>query len=159
HYQARCPAHNDSNPSLDITEKDGKTLVICRAGCEQTAVINALKALGAWPQEESNWRNRFICAYDYHDESGKLLYQVVRVRTPKSFSQRRRDGAGGWHYNLDGVRRVLYRLPGLVKARALQNGHPPRVYIPEGEKDCDRLVQWGLVTTTNPGGEGKWRAE
>ena len=34
-------------------------------------------------------------AYDYRDEDGKLLYQVVRM-VPKDFRQRRPDGAGGW---------------------------------------------------------------
>jgi putative DNA primase/helicase len=45
---ARCPAHNDRNPSLSIDENDGRVLVKCRAGCEQAAVISALKARNAW---------------------------------------------------------------------------------------------------------------
>lgn len=45
---ARCPAHNDRNPSLSIDENDGRVLVKCRAGCEQAAVISALKAQNAW---------------------------------------------------------------------------------------------------------------
>ena len=45
---AKCPAHDDRNPSLSITEKDGRVLVKCFAGCEQNAVIAALKARGAW---------------------------------------------------------------------------------------------------------------
>ncbi len=49
-WQALCPAHNDHNPSLDIdVGKDGKLLVICRAGCSQEAVITALKARSVWP--------------------------------------------------------------------------------------------------------------
>ena len=45
---AHCPAHNDRNPSLSIDENDGRVLVKCRAGCEQAAVISALKARNAW---------------------------------------------------------------------------------------------------------------
>ncbi|MBT6959656.1 MAG: virulence-associated protein E, partial [Rhodospirillaceae bacterium] len=45
---ARCPAHDDRNPSLSIAEKDGRVLVKCFAGCEQAAVISALKARNAW---------------------------------------------------------------------------------------------------------------
>jgi putative DNA primase/helicase len=47
---ARCPAHDDRTPSLSIRASDeGHVLVRCHAGCDQTAVINALKARGLWP--------------------------------------------------------------------------------------------------------------
>lgn len=33
-YMGRCPAHNDTNPSLQITEgRDGTVLLRCFAGC------------------------------------------------------------------------------------------------------------------------------
>src|SRR6185436_19822316 len=37
------------------------------------------------------------------------LFQCLRYK-PKAFSQRRPDGSGGWIGNLNGVRRVLFRL-------------------------------------------------
>ena len=72
-------------------------------------------------------------AYDYRDAQGHLVYQVVR-RFPKSFRQRRPDGRGGWIWNLDGVARVLYRLPELLKAAPHAT-----IYIVEGEKDVDAM--------------------
>lgn len=51
-----CPAHDDQNPSLSITEKDGRVLVNCFAGCEQDVVIEALKARGAWGGTRSTTR-------------------------------------------------------------------------------------------------------
>jgi hypothetical protein len=46
---ACCPAHEDSKPSLSITEaKDGKVLVRCHAGCAQARVIAALLSRGLW---------------------------------------------------------------------------------------------------------------
>lgn len=46
-WRAPCPAHDDRHPSLDITETpDGRVLFICRAGCSQTEVIDALRARG-----------------------------------------------------------------------------------------------------------------
>ena len=46
---ARCPAHDDRNPSLSLsTEKDGKVLLHCHAGCRQAQVIDALCARGLW---------------------------------------------------------------------------------------------------------------
>ena len=41
-WVAKCPAHEDSNPSLSIGEKDGKVLVHCHAGCSQRDLIEAL---------------------------------------------------------------------------------------------------------------------
>ena len=52
---------------------------------------------------------------------------------------------------MTGVNRVPYRLPDLLKAET--------VYIPEGEKDVDKMGAMGLTATTNPGGAGKWRKE
>ena len=46
---ARCPVHDDSNPSLSLsTGKDGKVLLRCLAGCDQAQVIDALRARGLW---------------------------------------------------------------------------------------------------------------
>ena len=88
--------------------------------------------------------------YNYEDENGQLLFQVVRLE-PKDFRQRRPDGNGNWIWNLEGVARVLYRLPELLGA------DPARpVYIPEGEKDVETLRVLGFVATCNPGGSGKW---
>ncbi|MGI8854452.1 MAG: AAA family ATPase [Thermomicrobiales bacterium] len=94
-----------------------------------------------------------VTLYDYHDADGVLCFQVVRY-PDKRFVQRRPDGKGGWLYNLDGVARVLYRLPQLLAADPLAP-----VFLPEGEKDVNSLRALGLVATTNPGGAGKWRAE
>ena len=49
---ARCPAHDDRNPSLSLTERDGRLLVHCHAGCSQNAVIEALRERGLWPERE-----------------------------------------------------------------------------------------------------------
>jgi hypothetical protein len=48
-WMARCPAHQDREPSLSIAQGDsGKVLVRCHAGCEQHRVIAALRARGIW---------------------------------------------------------------------------------------------------------------
>jgi hypothetical protein len=46
-FLTHCPAHNDTKPSLSIREgEDGKILFKCHGGCEQGAVIAALKERG-----------------------------------------------------------------------------------------------------------------
>lgn len=42
-YVARCPAHEDRDPSLSIREcDDGRVLLHCHAGCPTPAVVAAL---------------------------------------------------------------------------------------------------------------------
>jgi hypothetical protein len=50
-WMARCPAHDDREPSLSIRHGDnGKVLVRCHAGCDQGRVITALRSRGLWEQ-------------------------------------------------------------------------------------------------------------
>lgn len=48
HGVAHCPAHDDRDPSLSIHDADGKVLVRCHAGCDQHALIAALRERGLW---------------------------------------------------------------------------------------------------------------
>jgi hypothetical protein len=90
---------------------------------------------------------RSVATYEYKDEAGDLLFEVIRYE-PKAFRQRRPDGRGGWIYDTKGVRRVLYRLPALTGQE--------RVFVLEGEKDVDTLWAEGVPATTSPGGAGHW---
>lgn len=153
-YMSFCPAHLDGKKqgrrSLHIEEKNGKLLVYCFAGCSYE---NIMQALGFdHPFGTGNRQQREPEAvYDYLNETGRLLYQVLRF-PGKQFKQRRPDGAGAWIYNLKGVERTLYRLPETLAA--VKRGET--IYIPEGEKDCENLVKLGLAATANSGGAGKW---
>jgi len=151
-YLAWCVFHPDGQgtpphkPNLNISERGFH----CFACGEKGNLMQLAEKLGV--NVKADGRNP-EAVYDYRDEKGNLLFQVVSFRG-KRFRQRRPDGKGGWIWDLEGVRRVLYRLQELLAA------HPDEtIYIVEGEKDCDRLMNAGLVATTNPGGAGKWRAE
>ncbi len=49
---ARCPAHDDRTPSLSILDADDRTVLVhCHAGCEQDAVIAALRSRGLWSEK------------------------------------------------------------------------------------------------------------
>ena len=52
-WEACCPSHDDHKPSLSlsISERDGKVLVHCWAGCSQKDVISALRNMGLWGSE------------------------------------------------------------------------------------------------------------
>ncbi|TKB79290.1 MAG: hypothetical protein E8D42_07785 [Nitrospira sp.] len=89
--------------------------------------------------------------FNYTDEGGTLLYQVVREDLPngkKNFQQRRPDQNGGWIWNLRNTRRVLYRLPNI-----LQEQKAP-IILHEGEKAVEAAVLAGLpgLHSTTAGG-------
>lgn len=159
---ARCPAHDDRNNSLGVREEGGRILIHCYAGCKPEAVVAALGCTmadlftGPPPTRSLKKKPEILATYDYRDEEGALLYQVMR-HFPKDFRQRRPDPErpGKWMYNLDGVRRVIYRLPEVRAAIAKGD----TIFVVEGEKDVAVLEAWGLVGTTNSGGAGKWRPE
>ena len=141
-WLARCPAHDDRNPSLSLSDVDGKVLVCCHAGCDQQRVIEALKDRDLWPEVERVQTHKIIDTYDYRDASGSLLYQVVRYE-PKDFKQRYPDGAGGWIWKKH-PHQVLYHL-----REVLEN---PIIFLVEGERDVETLRDHGFVATTNAGG-------
>ena len=158
-FRCRCPAHDDHDPSLSITEKNGKVLFVCRAGCDQGAVLDALRACGVWGESGergSSGGRRIVATYSYRDQRGMLRYQVVRVE-PKDFWQRRPNGApDAWITGkgvMDGVEPLPYRLPEVLGDLVAT------VYLAEGEKDCDNLGDRGLVASCNHGGAGNWRRE
>lgn len=161
-WLAKCPAHDDRQASLSVSQaNDGTILLNCFAGCAAERVVEAvgLKMADLFiPKEkkETPPKREIVATYDYRDEQGTLLFQAVRFN-PKGFSQRQPDGQGGWMYNLRGVRRVLYRLPDLL--RELKTRSIASIFICEGEKDVDLLWKKGLLATTSPMGAGKWRDE
>ncbi|MCC7406683.1 MAG: hypothetical protein IT442_01335 [Phycisphaeraceae bacterium] len=161
-FAARCPAHDDTHASLSVSRgTDGRVLLHCHAGCSPMAVCQAmgLRLGDLFPRASERAflaPKRIVATYDYRDAAGKLLFQVVRFE-PKAFRQRRPVDAQrgnptrGWIWNLEGVPRVLYRLPELLAA-----ARERWVFVVEGEKDADRLASLGLIATTCPQGAGKW---
>ena len=165
-WMARCPAHDDGKASLSITEGKTQPIVLkCHAGCDPVDILGALGL--TWddlckPREQQETRGEWtprgeaVAVYDYKDEAGKLLFQVLRT-ADKQFSQRVPDATRktGWRWSLAETRRVPYRLPELIEA--VRNGEI--IYIAEGEKDVHALERAGVTATCNPGGAGKWRPE
>ena len=151
-YDAPCPAHDDRRPSLSFKDGDRGLIVRCHAGCSLEQIVGRLgiSVRDLFNNAPAARSSRIVATYPYRDEGGELLYEVVRFE-PKSFAMRRPDGAGGWVWNMAGVRCVLYRLPEL-RGQDL-------VFITEGEKDADNLMALGLAVTTSTWGAGSWRQE
>ena len=139
----------------------------CGASHDQTAPAPHPNSNGNRNQKSMSLQT--VATYEYQDAEGRLCYQVMRkepdpqtIPPTKDFPQRHscpsRDG--DWVWNLGGkpekcpclkIDRLPYRLPELLAADVTAT-----VYIPEGEKDVDRLRSSGLVATCNSRGAGKW---
>ncbi len=147
-WMATCPAHDDKKPSLSVKDSESGVMLHCFAGCKLDAIVAKLGI------DETFLCPQITNVYQYHDEHGELLYEVVRYFL-KSFRQRRPEGSGDYTWSVKGVRRVPYRLPEVINA--VENDQ--RVFICEGEKDADALRALGLTATTNSAGAGKWQDE
>lgn len=149
-----CPVHKggtEKRPALSVNEGDKGVVMRCHAGCDNDAILSAIGLKPADLFDEKPKPKEIVATYDYRDEQGTLLYQVVRY-DPKEFRQRTPKGSG-WEWRLNGVRRVPYKLPELIAA--VKNGE--HVWIVEGEKDVAAVERAGGVATCNSGGAGKWR--
>ena len=173
-YVAKCPAHEDRQASLSMTEgSNGQILVKCFAGCTFEAIIGSLgltardlfsdnreqaspyrrvepprNPVRSKPEPSGEPKQAYTIEreYSYTDAFGNELYQALRLR-PKSFRQRHKVD-GKWVWTMDGVERVLYKLPHVLNSET--------VWILEGEKDVENMIAIGFVATCNVGGAGKW---
>lgn len=163
---AQCPAHDDRNPSLSVTDGTDRVLVRCHAGCDTDDVLTALglgradlfssrqrqdRRADAW----APWQKDCPCApvafYPYTDEAGRVLFEVVRGEH-KAFAQRRPDPSSrsGWRWSgVAEVRHVLYRLPAILAAPA-----SACIFVVEGEKDVHALEADGEIATCPPAARG-----
>lgn len=178
----RCPHHDDNDASLHVSPGTKQPVVMkCHANCQTQDILTAgnitLDMLMA-PRDENDYgRNndrdqwtpikddagRTIPPshiYKYTDEQGKTLYEVLRIlkaNGKKTFVQRQPDPEkpGRYKWNLNGVTRVLYHLPEVL--RAVQNGET--IFVVEGEKDVESWRRRGFVATCGAMGAGKWEPE
>ena len=91
------------------------------------------------------YTSRMAIRYEYRDAHGDIRY-VVERQEPKDF--RILDPQGRELPNpVPEDLSILYRLPEVLAIDPART-----VFVAEGEKDADRLVELGLVATTNPCG-------
>lgn len=158
-FSAKCPAHEDSDPSLTVSLGAGnKVLVNCHKGCHADDIVKALglEMNDLWPPEKEKVKSKktWVENYDYNDSEGNLMFQVTRwmENGKKTFTQRKPTKNGEWVYSVTGMEKPVYRLPEVLAA--MRAGLP--IYVCEGEKDVHTLEDLGVVATTNPGGASSW---
>ena len=162
-WSALCPAHDDRDPSLSVTEKNGKILVHCHASppCTIEAICAALDISKADLYTDRTeivgpGLGAPVAVYEYQDEWGRPLFKKNRYATASGKTFRiQRHTETGWAWGIKDVRRVLYRLPELLEAIHQRK----TVYVVDGEKDANSLWELGYPATCDPMGSGKWRSE
>lgn len=178
-WLAICPCHDDHNASLSITEEPDGTLKAHCFACKVNGGQVAIKLLmpPSWlfpirnPAHQVNKAGvkakrqmppgaKRVAEYVYRYLDGSIAFRVSRWewtedgRKKKSFVQQRPNGEGGWVYGTKNVNKVLYKLPELMASASTGN----TVFIVEGEKKVEALMEWGVTATCNAGGAEKWLA-
>lgn len=162
-WRMPCPIHSGTNPNFSINPSTGLSQChsTCGRGWDMISLEQELTGLDFVRAKERvfelvgrpkvEWEEReFESVYDYTDESGKVVYQVIR-KVGKKFSQRKPNGSGGWEWGIKGVPRVPFHLPKVRNSEF--------VAIVEGEKDVLTLERIGMVATCNNGGAGNFNPE
>jgi len=156
-FRTFCPVHEADggghSPSLDIDVKDGRVLLKCRTGCEQSAIVNALRDRGLWSNGNGASAGSAITRYEIRDLAGALKAVHVRLDNPPSPKKMwwERDGKNG----LGGQRVTALPLYATEHLKVLVDG--TLVVVTEGEKACASLMKRGISsvgTVTGATGEG-----
>jgi hypothetical protein len=140
-WQACCPAHEDRNPSLSITDEGDKVLVHCHAGCDQRDVLEAIEARGIringkarhdGPPDTHATLGRASVTWDYYSDDGRHVGRVLRFDSAdgKTIRAASFDGTR-WQWKAMPEPRPLYRLRELLRRTT------DTVLVTEGEKACD----------------------
>lgn len=160
-WMALCPVHGDTVQSLSIDEgEDGQALVYCRS--HQCAFEDIVAELDLTPRDlvggnRHKTDSAKLIEYIYLNADGDPVRKVQR-KLNKEFPQAWFDtDAQKWVWKdvAKNAPPLLYRLPEVLEA--VKAGET--IYVAEGEKDVDRLVEVGVTATCNPGGAGKWKDE
>jgi hypothetical protein len=96
-------------------------------------------------------RHKDETVYAYRDETGALLYEIVRKKGSEAVRRPDPKNPGKFIWNLGETRRVLYRLHEIHAVHVSET-----VFFAPDEKQADVLRQNGLMATTNAFGAGHW---
>lgn len=174
-WSACCPAHDDKNPSLSISDGDKGVIVCCHAGCSQDAVITALRAKDIDITKKGNGTNGvhapefnaailaaakklpldFLQSCHVHDEGGRVAFEYVTPDGERHRTKYRAALSGNRGFSMSkGEGLIPYGLWRLEQMLA----NDGRVVLCEGETDSLTLWHHGFTALGIPGST-QWRDE
>lgn len=183
--RALCPLHNDHDPSLVISEPNGRPVWYChvckeggdvfklhelRTGersfpiqIEEIAKIVGESTTHRQPTNKSKPANGVAPmpgvtetrVHPYHDADGRLLFEVVIQSLANRKKKVWQRQPDGRGGTRNGLRDIARPLPLFRLPELLES--EDEVWIAEGEKDVESLRAQGVTATCNPMGSGKWK--
>ena len=140
---------------FDHVAKEGGDVITLVCKAKEMNFIEANEWLGEryhlTPKTKTREQRKVVAEYIYKDKDDIQLHKKIRYQ-PKSFSQEHWT-PDGWKPGLmKGTDPVLYKLSYVMQGVAAKRW----VFLVEGEKDADNLIQLGLCATTQTMGAGKW---
>ncbi len=140
-WAASCPAHNDRNPSLSISERDdGQVLLYCHAGCFTEAVVGALglQMGDLFPRSQRNGYEQPTATWSIKDAEGNTQALHVRFDSPegKRVVWKLHD-SGPKDWGLKGRKPSTLPLYGSEEVKDYPDDVP--IIVVEGEKATDAL--------------------
>ena len=148
-YVCKCPCHDDKSASLSLTESSsGKLIVNCFAGCKWEDVIEELARRNLVTRSSKPKQDKYKDAklYTYYSLTGAPIARTVKLPSKKMWIERYDNGS--WVSGLNGIQVPLYNLKSVLAADV--------VYLAEGEKDAETVINAGLCGTTNQSGAKHW---
>ena len=112
-----CPAHADHTPSLSVRQGDRAPLLHCHTGCEQVAIIDALKSGGLWPGRAE--RRDYVPPKRKPDDSAARTEAARRIRRCRSTLARSRRASGHRVGPVPILQLQLFRVPLLILEQIL----------------------------------------
>ncbi len=134
-WLSHCPSHDDKEPSLSFTERNGRILVNCFAGCAVDAICAALGITLSDLRTDRDFERRIT--YEIRDPNGTLvaIHERIEREGRKTFVWRHPDGRKA-QGDLKIADLPLYGIHRLQSAEF--------VVIVEGEKCAEALWSVGV---------------
>jgi len=160
-WMARCPAHDDRNPSLALSDGTSGVLWHCHAGCTQEAVSAALREMGLLPEAPAGRKSGFSTPQElavWLARKSNASVTRIDLYSP-TFAEVRLDSSGGKTY------RPIHRLPDggwktgdlpgklpLYQVDQLPTDPEILILVVEGPKCVEAARTIGIFATTSPHG-------
>lgn len=140
-----CPFHNDHNPSFFCNaNRGGWYCFTCKIG---GGIKNFADRLDI--QLPENLKIDDVIYYTYRDARGNEIHQKRRYPQKKFAIYHKQND--DWVKGQGDVKPILYNLPNVLANE--------KVFVVEGEKDAETLIDLELVATTNMHGAKSWKSQ
>lgn len=152
-WTARCPAHDDRQNSLSVSEgDDGRVLLHCHTGCDLDKITAALGLTAKDLFQDKPQARDYGTAEREHIYPGGEIKKVIYRRADGSkYGCWFHKNGGAWAKGRGGAAPTLYIGGELDGA----------VFVCEGEKDVDTLhgLGYSAASGMDGAGPGKWKQE